>query len=160
MRIRLIGALIAMLALLVSAGAVAAKHGDKCGEAPKEYWCGEIVVYLGLDTEQTIEDVVTAVGGNPTSDILERFPAIEAYVVAVDPGAENEALGAYAAVDRVDATILYPVEGEIGRASSQADAGGSGVPDTAVSAAEDSRCLGVRCSERWSARSVRLGCLG
>lgn len=121
----------AMFLLLLAAPA--ATHGEiaVCGrgspdlEPPAYGWaCGQIIIGLRPDSEATIEDVLARHGGD-ADDVLDRLSDIDAYVIAVESGAEPDAVATYAQDPDVRYAQLNLVGGELA---------GPNLPDTAAAA--------------------------
>jgi len=79
---------------------------------------------LRLDSAATIEDVVARQGGD-ADDVLDRLTDIDAYVIAVESGAEPDAVATYARDPDVRHAELNLVGGELA---------GPNLPDTAMAA--------------------------
>jgi len=117
--------------LLVMVPAVARAEIEVCGRGSPELdppaygWvCGQIIVGLRLDSAATIEDVVARQGGD-ADDVLDRLTDIDAYVIAVESGAEPDAVATYARDPDVRHAELNLVGGELA---------GPNLPDTAMAA--------------------------
>lgn len=118
--------------LMVTVPAVVRAEVEVCGRgstelAPPAYgWvCGQIIVGLRLDSAATIEEVVARQGGD-ADDVLERLTDIDAYVIAVESGAEPDAVATYGRDPDVRYAELNLVGGELA---------GPSLPDTTMAAA-------------------------
>ena len=115
--------------LLVTVPTATRAETEVCGrgspdlEPPAYGWvCGQIIVGLRPGSDALIEDVVARQGGD-ANDVLERLTDIDAYVIAVESGAEPDAVAAYAQDPDVRYAQLNLVGGELA---------GPSLPDTAT----------------------------
>lgn len=115
----------AVFLLLVTGPAVTRAETAVCGrgspdlEPPAYGWvCGQIIVGLRADSDARIEDVVARQGGD-ADDVLDRLTDIDAYVIAVEAGAEPDAAAKYAQDPDVRYAELNLVGGELGLVPNQ-----------------------------------------
>lgn len=122
---------LAIAAAFLMAGGASPVFGQHAGECETDggdfYGCGEIVVELQADTNDTIEDVVARQGGDPDSDILDVPEDSGVHLIAVEVGTEADAVAAYEADDAVESADLNFLAGSAGD-----------VPDTAVASGSQS----------------------
>ena len=84
-----------------------------CGPDGDRFWCGQIVVSLDDTAEVPIETIVERDSGDPATDIVERLPEIDAYVIAVPHGTEGDEVGRYLVDEAVEIADRNSAEGEV-----------------------------------------------
>lgn len=119
-----------------------AMHAGECtderveiGPLGDEFACGEIIVKPHDPDE--IGEIITRQGGNPDTDILDFIEAIGWFVIAVEVGAEFEAVEAYRADPGVEEADFNAAAG--GVADPTPTPAVTALPDAAVSAGDSGR---------------------
>lgn len=79
----------ALVLVALKPGSVRAMHAAECDAADGVFYaCGEIVVELKKNSDEDIDEVIDAQGGDAESDILPVPPDAGVYLIAVEEGRE------------------------------------------------------------------------